>query len=278
MTAARTMAGCLCGAPDVGTDGLCVDCLQVKQANDRLRSEAIAAQRKATGPLVPRVSAADFLANYPFPAQFERCPDCGCETSATKGRPCFECGRDREQAVKYREIRTVSLRSILPGFRDCRFDDALELTRRLRVDAPARIEEAKRSINTIRLVLYGPSRVGKTSLVSAMVRAWCEHDGRSAYFVQAGEIALIRHRWRRGQGDPPEIDRAFEADLLVIDDLGRDPVRHQDNVIPEIIHYRSPRNLPTWYTTWMSRDEVEKHYGDAVAGRIYSGRTMHLAA
>lgn len=75
------------------------------------------------------------------------------------------------------------------------------------------------------LVLTGPTGAGKSSLVSAIVQRLMD-TGRCTRLVwtDAKRLAQARMEHALGAGEPPAVQRALAAELLVVDDLGKELV------------------------------------------------------
>ena len=164
------------------------------------------------------------------------------------------------------------LEHMLPAFtRGVRFGgSAIEQ----RVSRHAAIEEARvAAVNKEpKVVFVGTSGKGKTSLVAAAVRkrlegVWVQ---RSVFaFVGCREIALARQRYPLGDGEPPIVEEALDAMLLVLDDLGQDPYpAPTTSPIVDIVLERYERMRATWVTTFLTRAEMGRRYGDGFTRRI----------
>ena len=135
--------------------------------------------------------------------------------------------------------------------------------------------------DAMRVLLFGPSSAGKTTLAVALLRALlgkrvashpfeCDDDvdavARQCRFVPArrlGVAALV-------PGDPLEIRRAMRAPVLLLDDLGKDP-DIKSNPLPAVIAERHDEERVTWITTELTPPEILKRYGGGIARRICEG-------
>jgi len=131
------------------------------------------------------------------------------------------------------------------------------------------------------VVLLGDTGAGKTSLVVAMLHAWCAADLErldEVRFVTGWQLSAARGRQPLGQGEAPDVLEAMHAPLLVLDDLGseRDD-RH--NGISDTIMFRHAEGLPTWVTTGFDAAECVSRYGSGVTRRLFEGsRLVRLGA
>lgn len=136
------------------------------------------------------------------------------------------------------------------------------------------------------LVLCGPSGCGKTTACVARARKILDQAERGAdrdtfewatgiRFATAGDLAKARRQWPLGDGEPPELEDAARATLLVLDDLGYEP--QADPAIPELIDLRYRRGRLTITTTGLTTAELGKRYGEATVRKlIASGEALEL--
>ena len=140
------------------------------------------------------------------------------------------------------------------------------------------------------LVLVGKTGTGKTHLMAALIRSLVEteqerqHGGLSARKVSAAfmfiSVLELLHGVRasyQGNGiDPTE--RATEARVLVLDDLGRENVT--DWTLDEmmlVIQSRYDDLKPTFITANMlSGDALHERYGDTFLSRFMDQRVYEL--
>ena len=161
------------------------------------------------------------------------------------------------------------LDALLPEFvRGLRFGDSEIEQRVVRHKA---LEEARRAAlaKEPKVVFVGYSGHGKTSLLSAALR---ERFPRGAHkqvaFVDCRAITFARRRHPLGQGEPRVIEDAFAAPLLVLDDLGLDNPTEATSPIEEFVRDRYNRRRALWVTTFLTRAEMCKRYGDGFARRV----------
>jgi hypothetical protein len=149
---------------------------------------------------------------------------------------------------------------------------------RERVARPQAIDEARAALSSGGLLFIGPSGSGKTSLACALLREWeARHAPRCAMFVNAWTLSTARVDHGFAHGEPPEVHRAKNASLLLIDDLGSEP-RTTMNAVPEVIFHRSERGGPTWVTTWLSSEALAERYGDGTARRLFEAGRVTIVA
>jgi hypothetical protein len=133
------------------------------------------------------------------------------------------------------------------------------------------------------VLLFGPSKAGKTTLAVALLRAMFEAKVAAHPFTSDDDIeAVARHcrfvpARRLGAagtvpGDPLEIRRAMRVPVLLLDDLGQD-ADIKSNPVPAIIAERHDEERATWITTELTPSEILKRYGGGIARRICDGAT-----
>ncbi len=149
---------------------------------------------------------------------------------------------------------------------------------RLRVARPQAIAEGEAALSSAALLLTGPSGSGKTSLACALLRAWeAREPRRRGVFAPAWQLGVARAQHGLGHGEPPEVERAMSAALLVLDDVGSER-NTATNAVPDVIFARALDGLPTWVTTWMTPDAVAQRYGDGIARRLFEEGRVTLIA
>lgn len=225
-----------------------------------------------------------------FDASLAR-PQClgGCGASVDRrGRVCAPCSA-RETASR-RRARLAEAVATLPPWPWCRFGDPVfaertagRATRRHGTEvADVVAADAARAWRRAHggLVLCGPTGTGKTSLMVAigyqLVEAAMAESAAPALvdfaagirFADASDIARARRGWPLGKGDPPELTEAMEATLLLLDEMGREPLG--DPTLFELFNYRYRKGLPTVTTSRLTRDDMKRpdRYGTDGARRL----------
>ena len=131
------------------------------------------------------------------------------------------------------------------------------------------------------LLLMGGTGLGKTHLCSAMARVIIE-GGHDVYYTGAQGLISDFERQRFGNstsyGGGEDVDRYFECDLLIIDDLGTE-VTNQFTVacLFNVINTRLSSGRCTIINTNLSPSELQSRYTDRIVSRLLGEyRTMRF--
>jgi DNA replication protein DnaC len=96
------------------------------------------------------------------------------------------------------------------------------------------------------------------------------------YFLPAYELARAASEHSLGEGKSPVVQRALEASLLILDDLGAEPKIH-NSPVPDVIYQRHARpELQTVITTGFDDAVLEGRYGQGIARRIFEDAELIL--
>lgn len=120
------------------------------------------------------------------------------------------------------------------------------------------------------VMLKGDYGRGKTTLAATLVRLWvCA--GASVRWLQARAFfRQIRDTYdEHGGAEGDVVDPVKAADLVVLDDLGRegDPTPHVLSVLHEVLDDRMRARRPTIITTNLAGD-LGSRYGEAIGDRL----------
>lgn len=123
------------------------------------------------------------------------------------------------------------------------------------------------------LYFFGRVGTGKTFLVNAVAKALLDR-GKTVFYQTAYDLLefMVDYSFTR-QEDRGSLkekrDYIFEADLLVIDDLGTENVNSMTKTaLFEVINGRMIRQKPTIISSNLKPDELGKRYDDRIFSRI----------
>lgn len=125
------------------------------------------------------------------------------------------------------------------------------------------VAHARTLLDAREIVFAGGSGTGKTSIATAMLRARATERTR---WMAARALDACRIQHGAGEGEAPEIRRAVNADLLLLDDLGE----YSRPAVETVVCDRFDAGRPTWITTWLTWAQISKLYGDGVARRLFA--------
>lgn len=128
------------------------------------------------------------------------------------------------------------------------------------------------------LLLLGKSGVGKTFLLHAIAHMVLE-KGFAVLCISAYKIIELARR-AHFQNEPAEMDSLMAADLLLIDDLGTEPMMENITIpyLYNLINERQQNNKHTVITTNLSKDEIKSRYTERVASRLLDSRQCQVMA
>jgi DNA replication protein DnaC len=224
---------------------------------------------------------------------FYVCPRCKGDMLGKSGATYFVGDELRAgicEACALREERKhllePALSSIPKHYRWASFDN-LDLIRS-RVPNQHAIARAQQCFGAIRVTLIGTTGSGKTSLAVAMLRMHIDAAyapdadadtvarGKGALFATSFDVCAAAASHPLGKGEAPLIARARRASILVLDEVGSEP---QPDAVKLLLFDRYNSALPTWVTTFLSREQVSERYGGGVHRRMFEhGRTIEVSA
>lgn len=121
------------------------------------------------------------------------------------------------------------------------------------------------------IILMGGVGSGKSTMMAALQKAhnylYPQHNDIGIIIRDAGQIV------REIQENKPTIDYCGVADMLAIDDLGKEPtevLRYGTHIQPlvDIFEQRYNKMLPMLITTNLERKQVAEKYGRRIADRF----------
>ena len=128
------------------------------------------------------------------------------------------------------------------------------------------------------MLLMGQSGLGKTYLMHAMAKAMLQR-GFSVMLISAYRF-LDTARKAYFSGSSAEIDVLLEADVLMIDDMGSEPLMENITITQwfNLINERQQRGRATIISTNLMEDELRRRYTERIASRLLNnpGQCMLL--
>ena len=126
--------------------------------------------------------------------------------------------------------------------------------------------------NSQSILMMGGTGLGKTHLSSAVAYEVIE-KGNDVFYT--GAIDLFSQfeiqRFKSYNNEPNElIERYFESDLLIIDDLGTEMINQFSvSTLYNLLNDRLSRKKPTIVSTNLSQDDIKKKYTDRITSRMF---------
>ena len=121
------------------------------------------------------------------------------------------------------------------------------------------------------VLLMGGTGLGKTHLSSAVARGIIE-KGYDVFYTGAIDLfsSFEIERFKSYSNEPnPIIERYFESDLLIIDDLGTEMINQFSvSTLYNLVNDRLSRKKPTIISTNLSKDDIPKKYTDRITSRL----------
>lgn len=111
------------------------------------------------------------------------------------------------------------------------------------------------------LYLHGSFGCGKTYLISAMFNELAKHDIESAIIFWPDYLRMLKTLFNDNNEYKITFEKVKNAPLLLIDDLGAENITEwsRDEILCPILQYRMENNLPTFITSNLNLEALEKH-------------------
>ncbi|PTI91407.1 primosomal protein DnaI [Staphylococcus warneri] len=110
------------------------------------------------------------------------------------------------------------------------------------------------------LYLHGPFGTGKSFILGAIANQLKAKKVPSTIVYLPEYIRTLKGGFKDGSYER-KLQRIREANILMLDDIGAEEVTPwvRDEVIGPLLHYRMVHELPTFFTSNLSYDELEHH-------------------
>ena len=122
-------------------------------------------------------------------------------------------------------------------------------------------------------LLIGGTGLGKTHLSTSVAKTVIDR-GYDVFYTSA--VGMMRdfeekHFGNSGRGERSKItDRYYDADLLIIDDLGTEMVNNfTRSYFYDVVNARMNTRKCTFINTNLSRKEIEESYGERISSRLF---------
>ena len=124
------------------------------------------------------------------------------------------------------------------------------------------IKDYKEGKTTKGLYLSGNFGSGKSYIISAMMNELVK-DGFSCAMIYYPEfLRILKSSFKTDFED--QFDYARKSDLLLLDDIGAENITDwsRDEILGPILQYRMDNNLATFFTSNLTKDELEIHLSE----------------
>ena len=123
------------------------------------------------------------------------------------------------------------------------------------------IEATNKGEKTKGLYLNGSFGCGKTYLLSAMLNELAKNGQKVAIIYYPEFLRSLKETFSDGEEYRRKFNYIKKVDILLLDDIGAETVTEwsRDEVLGTILQYRMEENLPTFFTSNLTIDELEQH-------------------
>ena len=126
------------------------------------------------------------------------------------------------------------------------------------------------------MLLMGQSGLGKTYLMHAMAKRLIRR-GQNVLIISAYKfLETARKAYMSGSTD--ELDALMEADVLMVDDMGAEPLMENITIVQwfNLINERQLRGRGTVISTNLMEDELRRRYTERIASRLLNTTSCKL--
>lgn len=126
------------------------------------------------------------------------------------------------------------------------------------------------------LLLMGQSGLGKTYLMHAMAKRLLER-GFNVMLISAYRFLDVARR-AYFSGKPEELDTLMDTDILMIDDMGAEPLMENITIVQwfNLINERQLRGKGTVISTNLNEEELRRRYTERITSRLLDGKQCML--
>lgn len=162
--------------------------------------------------------------------------------------------------------------------KDFKFDMYGEDTTTQKTICNAYIQNFKSGIRGTGLYIYSETPgSGKTFLTCCIGNEILKKQDISLKFITMADFIELSFKASKIDEDWDKLRSIREATLLILDDLGANNTKASiDNALFSLVDYRNKNNLPTIYTSNLSREGLKEKFNDRVVSRIFDN-TIPLA-
>jgi hypothetical protein len=203
------------------------------------------------------------------------CTACAALWAIGRPPPCGTCAARKLVPPDELELRRRMRRAVPERYRDATWQNP-ELPRRVHggLEAMRRAWQALRTAK--RVTIVGPAGAGKSTIAAAHVLERLAAGVERARFIACPTLGTAEVP----EGGPTPMALALSADVLVLDDLGRELegappgsglLAQRIGPAMRLIGDRYDRQRGWVVTTALEVDDVAKFYGDAIARRLFEG-------
>lgn len=254
---------------------VCLSQLRETMLHPAKRAEIAADAQKKLAELdasIAKLGAAARLSEIVPQYECEICKDTGFDDRGKERKLC-RCLLQRIYTEIYGGVKVSSLQGCFEEYDESIFKDNAQ-----RKWAKAAKHYAEKYVaNEQRkplLVFIGTAGLGKSYTMSCIAKKLDQQ--KNVLFIASFELFSVFHKSRLGEDIP--LEPIFDADVLMIDDLGTEPMT--TNVTQEylfrLLEHRIRRNLPTVISTNMNSAQLKDRYTEKVTSRLFAYQTADV--